>query len=488
MTHQTAYKRHAVGSVLYVLTMVTFFGWFALQLIVTLLLFRTEIDEDYLMAIQTFIVLWFAGYLWNCTLLWPHTIESLFLRRCKFAEATHIAVFHDADESLKLHEANQGQSSRLPACIESLVANTRFLAHSYMTLIFANPECRPDHANGMFQLCPVMSNDDDSQYIVFMLRRYNFDKAKRIYLPGFFAMPNTIDQLVASSGIIVMDKIEKAFYEIMNDSPDDLKQPLESQQSHLGNTNGLSTQEVETRYRAVGKNVMEMDTPSIAGIFVDEIAKPFYLYQIYILWFWASVEYLSGTVMIWAMVLLTACIISWFRFRGAQVLHRISHVNDEATVLRDGQLVTINQVGLVPGDVVKLTPGVIHCDMLLMTGETLVDESALTGEATPQAKNPVDPRDRQIYNPMIHKKQTLSAGTSVIECDDSSYALVTKTASNTTKGEILRNVLVFRQHDIKFRSELPVVISILVAYSTIFCVFTITSLEADFAFAFCLGM
>jgi magnesium-transporting ATPase (P-type) len=339
----------------------------------------------------------------------------------------------------------------------------------------------------MFQLCPVMSNDDDSQYVIFMLRRYNFDKARGVYLPGLFAMPSTIDQMVASSGIIVMDKIERAFYEIMNDSKEALEQPLESPQARLG-TKGLSTQEVETRYRAVGKNAMEMDPPSIVGIFVDEIAKPFYLYQIYILWFWASVEYLSGTIMIWAMVLLTACIVSWFRFRGAQVLHRISHVNDEAIVLRDGELVTINQVGLVPGDVVKLTPGVVHCDMLLMTGETLVDESTLTGEATPQAKSPVDPRDDQKYNPVTHKKQTLSAGTSVIECDDSSFALVMKTASNTTKGEILRNVLVFRQHAIKFRSELPIVVSILATYSTFFCVFTIKSLDADFAFAFCLGM
>ena len=65
MTHQTAYKRHVVGTILYIMTMITFFGWFALQLIVTMTIFRTEIDEDYSMSIHTCIVLWFTGYRWN---------------------------------------------------------------------------------------------------------------------------------------------------------------------------------------------------------------------------------------------------------------------------------------------------------------------------------------------------------------------------------------------------------------------------------------
>jgi hypothetical protein len=485
MTHQTAYKRHAVGSIIYFLTLVTFFGWFALQILVTKMIYSTEITEDFFTSIRTFIVLWFAGYLWNCTLLWPHTIQCLFLRRCVFAEATHIAVFHEANESLTLHETNKRQNSRLPSWVQLLVAKVTLIVDSYMTLLFADPHCRPDCSNGIFQFCPVMRNDDQSQYIIFMLRRYNFDQIKGVYLPAFFGMPSTIHELVASSGVVVMSKTEKALHDIIEG--DYLEQPLESPHLYLG-TKGLSTLEVEARYRAVGKNVMQMDPPFLLGTFVDEIAKPFYLYQIYVIWFWIVAEYTSGTVVIWIIVLLTACIVSWFRFRGAQALYRLSHVTDKATVLRDGQLVTINQVALVPGDIVKVSPGVIHSDMLLMTGETLVDESTLTGEATPQAKSQVDPSDGQPYHSSIHKKQTLSAGTCVIECDNYSYALVMKTASNTAKGEILRNVLVFRRHEIQFRSELPVVISFLVAYSTIIAVFVVVSVNVELAFAFILGM
>ena len=180
---------------------------------------------------------------------------------------------------------------------------------------------------------------------------------------------------------------------------------------------------------------------------------------------WIGIDYLYATVVIWLIVLMTAAIISWFRFRGQQVLYGISHVDSEVEVLRNGRFSMLSEVDLVPGDVVRLQPGIIYCDMLLLSGETVVDESALTGEATPQAKSPIDPDSPQEYDLALHKKHSLSAGTSILECEDS-LALVMKTASNTTKGELMRDVLVFRKHHLKFRKELPMAISFLTTYST----------------------
>jgi hypothetical protein len=483
MTYQTAYKRQFIGTILYMATMVTFFGWFALQLVCTRLLYSTD-GEDLLMSLRTFIAVWVAGYFWNCSLLWPHSIKSLFLRRCTFAQATHIAVFQETDEYLG---EKADQITRLPACFKIAVAKVKGIVHIYFRLLFANPDCRPDLSKGIFQFCPVFRNDDQSQYITFLLRRYNFDSNRVLFLPGSWALPKTFKGLASSIGINVMDQVEAAYYDILKeDGQNEWEEPL-SWQLYKHDIQGLSTAEVKARCRVVGPNVMEIPAPSVVGIFINEIAKPFYLFQIYIVWFWATVQYVYGTFIIWTIVLMTTCIISWFRYRGSQVLHAICHVNDQATVLRDGTLVTIDQFDLVPGDVVKVTPGPIHCDMLLMTGEAVVDESALTGEATPQAKSPVEANSERIYDPAIHKRQTLSAGTSIVECDDS-FALVIKTASNTTKGKLLRHVLVFRNHQIKFRSELPVVISLLTTYSAIFCVTVVISSGAGLVVGLSLGM
>lgn len=169
------------------------------------------------------------------------------------------------------------------------------------------------------------------------------------------------------------------------------------------------------------------------------------------------------------------------------VLHSISQVEGEAHVYRDGSLVQIAQSEIVPGDVVKLGPSIIHCDMVLLNGETVVDESALTGEATPQAKAPIVHSSTDEYNAGIHKKVSLYAGTKILECKDA-VAVVTKTASYTTKGELLREVIAFRGHRVKHEVELPIVIGLLATYSTIFFIYVLFNSGDILVVSWALGM
>ena len=47
---------------------------------------------------------------------------------------------------------------------------------------------------------------------------------------------------------------------------------------------------------------------------------------------------------------------------------------------------------VVPGDVVVLKQGVNYCDMVILSADhIIVDESALTGEATSVVKTEIDP-------------------------------------------------------------------------------------------------
>jgi H+-transporting ATPase len=60
-----------------------------------------------------------------------------------------------------------------------------------------------------------------------------------------------------------------------------------------------------------------------------------------------------------------------------------------ANVLRDGVWVTVPAVGLVPGDMLKLSlGGVVAADAHLIAGEILLDQSMLTGESVPIEAGP----------------------------------------------------------------------------------------------------
>lgn len=148
----------------------------------------------------------------------------------------------------------------------------------------------------------------------------------------------------------------------------------------------------------------------------------------------------------------------------------------------------VDQTNIVPGDIVKLELGFTHCDMVLLTGEAVVDESALTGEATPQAKSPIDARSDRVYDPKLHKKNSISAGTRVLECDDA-LAVVMNTASYTMKGELLREIISFRQHAPKMESELPIAAAILAIWASFFYIIVmIYSTNNEPVIAWSLGM
>ena len=169
------------------------------------------------------------------------------------------------------------------------------------------------------------------------------------------------------------------------------------------------------------------------------------------------------------------------------MLYSLSHFEGVATVLRDGEFKDVDRAELVPGDILKVGLGISPCDGVLLTGEVVLDESALTGEATPQAKAPIDPNSRDEYDPVLHKRQTISGGTNVIECDDA-LVLVTRTASYTTQGKLLREILALRRHRLIFEEELPIAIMILTLFSTAYFIYVMFNSSDEPVVAWSLAM
>ena len=134
-------------------------------------------------------------------------------------------------------------------------------------------------------------------------------------------------------------------------------------------------------------------------------------------------------------------------------------------VLRGGEYTEISVRDVVPGDIVVIKPGTVYCDLVVVQAHQIVmDESALTGEATPVTKTELDPSMKSMtYNASLHKSNTISAGTVVIETREGNQdlGLVLKTGSFTTKGELLTEVLSYERHKFKFDDEVKIVLFIL---------------------------
>jgi magnesium-transporting ATPase (P-type) len=140
-------------------------------------------------------------------------------------------------------------------------------------------------------------------------------------------------------------------------------------------------------------------------------------------------------------------------------------------VLRDGAYKQVSVRELVPGDVIVLAPGPVYCDMVLLKSEhVLVDESALTGEATPVGKGQIDRMmDNVKYNPKRHSAVTISAGTEILEVSENGWdiALVLSTGSSTSKGKLLADVYSYRRQQFIFADDVNIILLILVLEATV---------------------
>jgi hypothetical protein len=124
-------------------------------------------------------------------------------------------------------------------------------------------------------------------------------------------------------------------------------------------------------------------------------------------------------------VCVETCVMSWLQIT--------TYVTD-ATVLRDRVWVRLDSRNLVPGDIVKVrSDWLLPCDLLLIQGSCICNESALTGEAMPVQKY-MAPNKPELYDPEGNgARHTLFSGTTVLQAGTQSgcevLAFVTATGS-----------------------------------------------------------
>ena len=258
---------------------------------------------------------------------------------------------------------------------------------------------------------------------------------------------------------------------------------------------GITEERASGLQKVYGSNSISAPVPSCLALLVEEVLNPFYIFQLCSIILWSFDDYVFYAVCIFTISLISA-IISLVEMRQqAEMLHGLvaEGVGGGVNVIRGGSEHHVEGEMLCPGDVVKLPPQgcVLPCDAVLLTGSAIVNEAMLTGESVPVTKVCLGEEAElgtELYTPDTHRRQTIFAGTEVIQTryygNQPVLAMVVRIGFTTAKGELIRSIMFPRPMDFKFYRDsmrfiglLFVVAACGMAYCVYMCVFLYCCLQ-----------
>lgn len=401
-------------------------------------------------SLNVFIIAWAISFGWVAFFKRPQSLYCVFLRRCELTEATNVAIFIPDSRGIELL-VKEGD--------EWAVTKYFRICHDFFDKAFACIFSEPDHNDpGQIGYCKVLVDEFGVRYFEFQMRRYNYNAETDSFVPAQLNIIGTASDLIKMK-------------------------------------NGLSFEEENKRTAAIGPNVISTSDASFVKIAIKEFSRIFYVYQNFMAWSWMNYSYWHMGIVNTLVYSLGGITVSAVNYQNAVRLKELCRVEGTVDVLRDGTFHTIDQSRLVPGDVIAIESGPVFCDMVVLTGETVVDESSLTGESMPIVKTALDETDPTLYDPISHHKHhTIFAGTTVINQDQKNgsnksnkggnIALVVKTGSYTMKGELLREMFFGKPKKFKFDMEVNIVLLILLCYAIFAFSMTIYFLNSQPTYGF----
>jgi cation-transporting ATPase 13A2 len=185
-----------------------------------------------------------------------------------------------------------------------------------------------------------------------------------------------------------------------------------------------------------------------------------------ILWFCDGYRAYACCILIISVMSVVTSLIE--TVKNLKNIRHMAHYSCPVKVMRSGNenvLTDMESTELVPGDVIEI-PEMCNmpCDLVLLTGSAIVNESMLTGESIPVIKNAL-PFTNDVYSPESDSKYTLYGGTKVIQSRQFGTSrvlgLVIRTAFVTTKGNLVRDILYPKSNKFKFYRDSLVFIGVM---------------------------
>ncbi|KAL4442902.1 hypothetical protein ABPG74_010791 [Tetrahymena malaccensis] len=223
--------------------------------------------------------------------------------------------------------------------------------------------------------------------------------------------------------------------------------------------NGLNDNQINSSVTRNGVNCTDIPDQGVFVLAFHEFFSPFFLFQVAscLLWYFDTYE-------IYATVIITTSTFSLlFKLYEERTnlnrIKKLSYFRGQTTVIRNGESKVISSNELSYGDVVILKEGeTAPCDMVIVEGSVIVNESMLTGESVPIIKSALADIDCQFSE----NRQNIIYGGSQIMMVSNSKLVVIRIGFETLKGNLIRSILYPKQHNqISFQNDSIKFLSIL---------------------------
>ena len=237
----------------------------------------------------------------------------------------------------------------------------------------------------------------------------------------------------------------------------------QTNQMKLDLKTGMSTRHSLRLLDCLGPNKLQVQIPNMFFAFFQETLQPFYLYTLLACTVWIYDSYIFYAVMIIFFAVLSGVVTVYGDRQNLLNIKKSINIVIPINVYRDGQWKTVVSTSIYPGDVVELKDGdTVAADLVLITGECIIDESSITGEAVPVRKFPLQLPSSQwnaenIKIESLKKRHALYMGTSILKAvpkrtsqdnalisgfhENKVTAIVKATGFSTQKGDLIRTIL-----------------------------------------------